>query len=48
MIEGDTAVYGYGERRKDTSGNKEARKKLVEKQIDGLWALIQSNRSKFL
>ncbi|KAF8244174.1 hypothetical protein K440DRAFT_605317 [Wilcoxina mikolae CBS 423.85] len=48
MVEDDTVVYGYGERRKDMSGSKEARKKLVEKQIDGLRALIQSNRSKFL
>lgn len=48
VVEDDTVIYGYGERRKDMSGTKEARRKMMEKQIEGLRMLIPSNRSKFL
>ncbi|KAI5820664.1 trimeric LpxA-like protein [Pyronema omphalodes] len=48
VVEDDMVIYGYGERRKDMSANKETRKKLVERQIEGLRALIKSDRAKFL
>lgn len=47
-IEDDTVVWGYGARRKDMSASKEMRRRLVEKQIEGLRALLTSNRAKFL
>ena len=48
MVEDDTVIWGFGARRKDMSVNKELRRRLIEKQIEGLRALLTSNRAKFL
>ncbi|KAA8910247.1 trimeric LpxA-like protein [Sphaerosporella brunnea] len=48
VVEDDTVVWGFGSRRKDMSGSKEARRKLVERQVEGLKAVIPSNRAKFM
>lgn len=48
LVEDDTVVWGFGARRKDMSGSKEARSKLVEKQVEALRGVIASNHAKFL
>ncbi|KAI5859075.1 trimeric LpxA-like protein [Tricharina praecox] len=48
LVEDDTVVWGFGARRKDMSGSKEARLKSVEKQVEALRGVVASNRTKFL